>query len=99
MVTLTPNSSVHDSLEINRDKFIGKPLKALYRNHHASRKGFVLFLENADGSGRRRLGEDPNLSLLIMRNKQYAEYPIASIGRYYEQIHVGINPPEGGKHD
>lgn len=94
MITLDPNRSVHDSLEINKHKFIGQPLQALYRNHHASRKGFVLFLENADESDRRRLGEDLNLSLLILRNRQYADYPIAKIYRYYEQIHIVIIPPE-----
>lgn len=94
MTALMPNSSVKDTPETSREKFIGKPLKSLYKNHAFSRKSFVLFLENADGSDRLRLGEDPSLSLLIMRNKQYAEYPIASIGRYYEQIHVVINPPE-----
>ena len=94
MLTLDPNRSVHDSLEINKHKFIGKPLQELYHRHHALRKGFVLFLENADGSDRRRLGEDPNLSMLILKNVKYAGYPIAKIFWYYEQICVVINPPE-----
>lgn len=97
MVTSNPKRSVHDSIEINKGMFIGKPLQNLYHRHHASRKGFVLFLENADGSNRRRLGEDPNLSLLILRNKQYAHYPIGEIFRYYEQVAVVINPPEEDK--
>lgn len=97
MVTSNPKRSVYDSIEINKGTFIGKPLQNLYHRHHASRKGFVLFLENADGSGRRRLGEDPNLSLLILRNKQYAHYPIGEIFRYYEQVAVVINPPEEDK--
>ena len=54
----------------------------------------MLFLENADGSGRRRLGSDFNLSLIIYRNRDYADYPVASISRYYEEIHVVINPPK-----
>ena len=95
MITLDPNRSVHDSLEINKHKFIGQPLQTLYKRHHALRKGFVLFLENADGSDRRRLGEDLNLSLLILRNVKYADYIVASIYRYYDQIHIVINPPEG----
>ena len=99
MITLDPNRSVHDSLEINKHKFIGQPLQTLYKRHHALRKGFVLFLENADGSGRRRLGEDPNLSLLILRNKKYANYPVSDIFRYYEQVCVVINPPEEEKKD
>lgn len=94
MVTLDPKRSVHDSIEINAYKFIGKPLSELYHRHHASRKGFVLFLENPDKSDRRRLGEDLNLSLLILRNSKYAHYPVAYIFRYYEQIAVVINPPE-----
>lgn len=94
MITLDQNRSVHDSLEINKHKFIGKPLQELYKRHHALRRGFVLFLENADGSDRRRLGEDPNLSLLILRNVKYADYIVASIYRYYDQIHIVINPPE-----
>ena len=94
MITLDPNRSVHDSLEINKHKFIGQPLQTLYKRHHALRKGFVLFLENADGSDRRRLGEDLNLSLLILRNVKYADYTVASIYRYYDQIHIVINPPE-----
>lgn len=93
MAALMPNSSVKDTLETSREKFIGKPLRNLFKNHSYSRKSFVLFLENADGSDRRRLGEDPNLSLLITRNRRYGEYPVASISRYYEQIHVVINPP------
>lgn len=97
MKALNPERTVRDTLETSREKFIGKPLKSLYKNHTYSRKSFVLFLEQADGSGRRRLGEDPNLSLLIMRNKQYADFPIASISRYYEQIHVVVNPPEEEK--
>lgn len=94
VITTNPKRSVHDSIEINKGTFIGKPLQNLYHRHHASRKGFVLFLENADGSGRRRLGEDPNLSLLILRNVKYADYIVASIYRYYDQIHIVINPPE-----
>ena len=94
MITIDPNRSVHDSLEINKHKFIGKPLQELYKRHHALRRGFVLFLENADGSDRKRLGEDPNLSLLILRNVKYADYIVASIYRYYDQIHIVINPPE-----
>ena len=97
MITLDATRSVHDSLDINKDKFIGKPLATLYQRHHASRKGFVLFLENPDGSNRRRLGDDLNLSLLIVRNAKYAGYPVAKIYRYYEQIHVIINPPEEEK--
>lgn len=97
VITTNPKRSVHDSIEINKGTFIGKPLQNLYHRHHASRKGFVLFLENADGSGRRRLGEDPSLSLLILRNKKYANYPIAEIFRYYEQVAVVINPPEEDK--
>lgn len=94
MVTLNPERSVHDLLDVNKVKFIGKPLQDLYQRHHASRKGFVLFLENADGSDRTRLGEDLNLSLLILRNRKYANYTVADIFRYYEQICVVINPPE-----
>lgn len=94
MITLDATRSVHDSLDINKDKFIGKPLTTLYHRHHASRKGLVLFLENPDGSNRRRLGDDLNLSLLILRNAKYAGYPVVKICRYYEQIHVIINPPE-----
>lgn len=94
MITTNPKRSVHDSIEINKGTFIGKPLQNLYHRHHASRKGFVLFLENADGSGRRRLGEDPNLSLLIIKNPKYADHTVAEIRRYYDQIHVVINPPE-----
>ena len=97
MITLDPNRSVHDSLEINKHKFIWKPLQELYHRHHALRKGFMLFLENADGSDRRRLGEDLNLSLLILRNAKYAGYPVAQIYWYYEQIHIVINPPEEEK--
>ena len=92
--SLWPNSSIYDTLETSRKKFIGQPLKALYKNHTFSRKSFVLFLENADGSGRKRLGDDPNLSLLIKRNSQYAEFPVKDIYRYYDQIHVVVNPKE-----
>ena len=99
VITTNPKRSVHDSIEINKGTFIGKPLQNLYHRHHASRKGFVLFLENADGSGRRRLGEDPNLSLLILRNKKYANYLVSDVFRYYEQVCVVINPPEEEKKD
>lgn len=81
-------------IEVSGKKFIGKPLNSLYKHHAFSRKSFVLFLENADGSERKRLGEDPNLSMIILRNAKYAHYPIASISKYYEQFHVVINPPE-----
>ena len=83
-----------DTLDRTGLKFIGKPLKTLYKNHGVSRKNFALFLENPDGSGRVRLGADLNLSLLIAKNKVFAEYPIKSISRFYEEIHVVINPPE-----
>lgn len=89
-----PDRSCHDSLDINKDKFIGKPLASLYERHHASRKGFRLFLDSPDGKHRKPLGEDLSLSLLIRRNAKYANYPIAQIYRYYEQICVVINPPE-----
>ena len=81
-------------LDINSKKFIGKRLGSLYKRHAFSRKSFVLFLENKDGSERRRLGSDPNLSLIIMKNAGYSQYPIASISKYYDEFHVVINPPE-----
>lgn len=93
MTALMPNSSVKDTRETSREKFIGKPLKSLYKNHAFSRKSFVLFCENPDGSDRKRLGEDPNLSLLILRNPKYADHTVTQIFRYYEQIHVVVNPP------
>ena len=43
-----------DTLDRTGLKFIGKPLKTLYKNHGVSRKNFALFLENPDGSGRVR---------------------------------------------
>lgn len=43
MTALMPNSSVKDTRETSREKFIGKPLKSLYKNHAFSRKSFVLF--------------------------------------------------------
>ena len=89
--------SVHELLDLNKGKFIGKPLSKLYQHHAFSRKNFVLFLENADGSERKRLGADPNLSLVILKNAKYAGYPVASIHRYYEEIHVVINPPKEGQ--
>lgn len=94
MQTLNPEKSVFDTLETSREKFIGQPLKSLYKKHSFSRKSFVLFCENPDGSGRKRLGEDVNLSLLILRNKKYANYLVSDIFRYYEQVCVVINPPE-----
>ena len=75
-------------------KFIGQPLKSLYKKHSYSRKSFVLFLENEDGSGRQRIGEDLNLSLLIVKHRKYVDYPIASISRYDDEIHVVVNPPK-----
>lgn len=99
VITTNPKRSVHDSIEINKGTFIGKPLQNLYHRHHASRKGFVLFLENADGSDRRRLGEDPNLSLLILRNRKYSSYPIAEIFRYYDKISVEESGPRAEETD
>ena len=89
-----PERTVRGTLETSREKFIGKPLKSLYKKHSYSRKSFVLFCENPDGSGRKRLGEDMNLSFLILRNPAYAGYTVASISRYYEEIHVVVNPPK-----
>lgn len=97
MITTNPARSVTDTLLTNSDKFIGKPIKRLYNRHAFSSKNFVLFLENRDGTGRKRLGTDPNLSLIILKNSQYADYPVADIHRYYEEIHVIINPPEEKK--
>ena len=97
MLTLNPDRTVHDTLETSREKFIGKPLKNIYHKHAFSQKSFVLFCENPDGSGRKRLGEDMNLSLLILRNPAYAGYTVASISRYYEEIHVVVNPPKEEK--
>ena len=57
----------------------------------------MLFLEDEDGSNRKRLGEDPNLSLLILRNTRYSFYTVAKICRYYEQIHVIVIRPEKEK--
>ena len=54
----------------------------------------MLFLENGDGSGRQRIGEDLNLSLLIVKHRKYVDFPIASISRYDDEIHVVVNPPE-----
>ena len=75
-------------------KFIGQPLKNLYKKHSYSRKSFVLFLENGDGSGRQRIGEDLNPSLLIVKHREYVDFPIASISRYDDEIHVVVNPPK-----
>ena len=97
MQTLNPEKSVIDTLDTSREKFIGMPLKSLYKNYAFSRKSFVLFCENPDGSGKKRLGADLNLSLLILRNPKYADHTVASIHRYYDEIHVVVNPPEGGK--
>lgn len=96
MITTNPERSVTDTLESSREKFIGKPLIRLYKHHGHSRKDFVLFLENPDGSGRKRLGADPNLSMIILKNQQYAYFPVADIHRYYDEIHVIINPQEDG---
>lgn len=79
--------------EKTREKFIGRPLKSLYKNHSASRNRFVLFLERDSGYPL-RLGDDFNLSLLIMRRPNCAEFPIVSINRYYDEIHVTIRKPE-----
>ena len=83
-----------DFLVTTAQKFIGQPLKSLYKKHSYSRKSFVLFLENADGSGRQRIGEDLNLSLLIVKHRKYVDFPIASISRYDDEIHVVVNPPK-----
>ena len=83
-----------DLLVTTAQKFIGQPLKSLYKKHSYSRKSFVLFLENEDGSGRQRIGEDLNLSLLIVKHRKYVDYPIASISRYDDEIHVVVNPPK-----
>ena len=83
-----------DLLVTTAQKFIGQPLKSLYKKHSYSRKSFVLFLENEDGSGRQRIGEDLNLSLLIVKHREYVDFPIASISRYDDEIHVVVNPPE-----
>lgn len=80
-----------DALDRTGQKFIGQPLKVLYKNHGVSRKNFALFLETSDGSRRVRLGADLNLSLLIAKNKVFAEHPIKSITRFYEEIHVVIS--------
>ena len=50
--------------EHSKERFIGRPLKSLYKKHTASRNRFVLFLERDSGYPQ-RLGEDFNLSLLI----------------------------------
>ena len=86
------DTGIIDTLETTGLKFIGNPRKSLYRKHSASRKRFVLFLES--GEGKKRLGADPNLSLIIMKNSDYSQYPIASISKYYDEFHVVINPPE-----
>lgn len=78
-------------LERTKVKFLGKPLKRLYKHHSVSRDKFVLFL---DGEYPKRLGEDFNLSNLIVRCKQYADYPVLDIRRYYDEIHVKITAPE-----
>lgn len=97
MQTLNPEKSVIDTLGTSREKFIGQPLKSLYKKHSFSRKSFVLFCENPDGSGRKRLGDNLNLSLLILKNPKYADHTVASIQRYYDEIHVVVNPPRKGK--
>ena len=83
-----------DALDRTGLKFIGQPLKVLYKNHGVSRKNFVLFLETPDGSGRVRLGANLNLSLLIAKNKGFAENQIKSITRFYDEIHVVITTGE-----
>lgn len=82
--------------ERTRELFIGKPLKNLYRNHSASRNKVVLFLEQESGYPK-RLGEDFNLSNLIVRWKKVEEFPVVSIERYYEELHITIRRPEGVK--
>lgn len=79
--------------EHSKERFIGRPLKSLYKKHTASRNRFVLFLERDSGYPQ-RLGEDFNLSLLISRRPNCAEFPIVSINRYYDEIHVTIRKPE-----
>lgn len=80
--------------EKSRLAFIGKPLKSLYQHHTASRNKFVLFLERKDG-GSQRLGEDFNLSALILKRKIYADHIIVSIERHYNEIYVTVRMPEG----
>lgn len=80
--------------EKSRERFIGRPLKDLYQNHTASRNKFVLFLERKDG-GSQRLGEDFNLSALILKRKIYADHIIVSIERHYNEIYVTVRMPEG----
>lgn len=92
-----PGRSKIDMLETTREKFIGQPLKSLYKKHSFSRKSFVLFCENPDGSDRKRLGDNLNLSLLIIKNPKYADHTVTSIYRYYDEIHVVINPPRKEK--
>ena len=80
--------------EKSRLAFIGKPLKSLYQHHTASRNRFVLFLERKDG-GVQKLGEDFNLSALILKRKVYADHTIVSIERRYNEIHITVRMPEG----
>lgn len=86
------NESCHDGIEITKKKFIGKPLMMLYKRHGVSRNRFVLFLDSEDD--RIRLGADLNLSLIIYKNRKYADYPVKDIVRYYDEIHVIITKPE-----
>ena len=79
-----------DAIEITKKKFIGKPLKRLYERHSVSRGGFALFLEDGE---RKPLGKGPNLSFIILKNKEYPDFPVKDITRSYEELHVIIERP------
>ena len=91
------SEGIKDGIEITKGKFIGRPLARLYKRHGASRNRFVLFLE--DKENRLRLGADYNLSLVIYKNQQYADFPVKDIVRYYDEIHVIITRPEDKEND
>lgn len=86
------NEGYREGADITKTKFIGKPLKRLYQRHGVSRGGYALLLETE--GGRTRIGGDVNLSVLILKNKQYADYPVLDIVRYYDEIHVIITRSE-----
>ena len=92
---MTMIEGTKDGIEITKKKFVGRPLARLYKRHGASRNRFALFLE--DDNTRTPLGADYNLSLIIYKNWQYADFPVKDIVRYYNEIHVIITRPEEEK--
>lgn len=79
------------------ENHVGKQLIGMFKYHYFRIAGYLLLVEQPDGTERTKIGEDPNLSLLIYKHRRYSFYRVKEIYDYFGVTCVVLIPPDGRK--